>query len=179
MKPKLSIGVSILIALVLVIFGLLYGDVSGYAGERAQAAALLSGESGVGAALQYRASDGVNLCVVAERHIAGNPTVAALREAAAALRASDTTPSALKAKDAALSAAFAAAADALRQSDSFAASARDVRYLAMLTDDFSQYGQSAIYATYNKAADAFNRKLATPVLGDIARFFGVTPCEAY
>ena len=57
--------------------------------------------------------------------------------------------------------------------------ARLGKEVLMLTDDFSQYGQSAIYATYNKAADAFNRKLATPVLGDIARFFGVTPCEAY
>ena len=87
MKPKLSIGVSILISLALVVFGVLYGNVSGYAGERAQVAALLSGTGGVGAALQYRASDGLNLCVVAERHIPGDPGVAALREAALALGA--------------------------------------------------------------------------------------------
>ena len=179
MKPKFTIGLSILISLVLVIFGVLYGNVSGYAGERARVNALLGGESGVGAALQYRASDGVNLCVVAERHIAGDAKVAALREAAAALRGAPLVPSALKGKDAALAAAFAATADALGQSDSFKASARDVRYLAMLTDDFTAYGQSAIYATYNQAADAFNRKLQAPVLGDVARFFGVSPCEAY
>ena len=50
---------------------------------------------------------------------------------------------------------------------------------AMLTDDFAQYGQSAIYATYNSAAEAFNAKLQKPVLGDVARFFGVAPCELY
>jgi hypothetical protein len=179
MKPKLSIGVSILISLALVVFGVLYGNVSGYAGERAQVAALLEGTGGVGAALQYRASDGLNLCVVAERHIPGDPGVAALREAALALRGAGTTPAELKAKDGALAAAFATLAQTLQQSDSLAASARDTRYLAMLTDDFAQYGQSALYTAYNKAAQAFNQKLAMPVLGDVARFFGVKPCDLY
>ena len=41
MKPKLSIWGSILISLVLVVFGLLYGNVSGYADERAHVTALL------------------------------------------------------------------------------------------------------------------------------------------
>lgn len=181
MKPKLSIGVSILISLVLVIFGLLYGNVSGYAGERAQVAALLSGENGVGAALAYRASDGLNLCVVADRHIPGDPGVAALKSAAMAMRGvgQGPTPSLLKEKDQALAAAFAATAQTLQQSESLAASARDTRYLAMLTDDFAQYGQSAIYAAYNKAATEYNQKLQMPVLGDVARFFGVKPCELY
>ncbi len=179
MKPKLSIWGSILISLVLVVFGLLYGNVSGYAGERAQVAALLSGDNGVGAALAYRASDGLNLCVVAQRHIAGDPAVATLRAAAQALQSGGKTATELRGKDQALAAAFADTAKALKASQSFAASQRDTRYLAMLTDDFAQYGQSAIYATYNSAAEAFNAKLQKPVLGDVARFFGVAPCELY
>ena len=49
----------------------------------------------------------------------------------------------------------------------------------MLTADFAQCGENAIFATYNKAAADFNRKLQTPVLGDVARFFGVKPSELY
>ena len=47
MKPKLTLGVSILIALVLVAFGLVYGNVSGYADERAHVTALLEGDDDI------------------------------------------------------------------------------------------------------------------------------------
>lgn len=179
MKPKLSIGLSILISAVLVVFGLVYGNVSGFADERAHVNALFSGENGITAVLQYRASDGLNLCVVADRHLTGDGSVAALRQAAQAMRAEETSPIALKAKDAALADAFAAVATKLRASTTFAASARDPQYLSMLEADLAQYADSAIYAAYNKAAAEYNRKLLTPVLGDIARFFGIKPCELY
>ncbi len=179
MKPKLTVGISILISLALLAFGLVYGSVSGYADERAHVAALLGGDNGITSALGYRASDGLNLCVVAERHIAGEPAVATLRQAALALRAQGLTAPALREADAALEAAFTAVAASLRANPSFTASARDPKYLDMLAADFAEYAQSPIFQAYNEAANAFNQKLQTPVLGDLARFFGVTPCERY
>ena len=179
MKPKLTIGLSILISLVLVLFGLLYGNVSGYADDRAHVNALLEGDSGLKTVIGYRASDGLNLCVVADRHIAGDESVSTLRAAAKALREQDSSLAALKAKDDALTTAFTAVATQVRASASFAASARDVQYLQMLAADFAQYGENAIYTTYNTAVAEFNQKLTTPILGDVAQFFGIKPCELY
>ena len=180
MKPKLTIGLSILISLLLLAFGLVYGDVNGYADDRAGVVSLLGGPSGLADALGYRAADGLNLCVVAERHLTADTDVAALRGAALAQReTSANKPAALKAGDDTLAAAFATVAAKLRATDSFTASERDTRYLAMLAADFAQYGQSDIYQTYNQAVEQFNQKLNVPVLGDVARFFGVKPCEAY
>ena len=81
MKPKLTLGVSILIALVLVAFGLVYGNVSGYADERAHVTALLEGDGGLETVLGYRAADGLNLCVIAARHLPDAPETPALRHA--------------------------------------------------------------------------------------------------
>lgn len=179
MKPKLTVGVSILISLALLAFGLVYGSVSGYADERAHVAALLDGDNGIASALGYRASDGLNLCVVAGRHIASDPTVATLKQAALALRTQGQTATTLRAQDEALQTAFTAVATALRADPGFTADTRDPKYLDMLAADFAEYAQSPIFQAYNEAAVAFDQKLQTPVLGDIARFFGVTPCERY
>ena len=180
MKPKLSLGLAIFICLILVLFGVVYGNISGYADERAHVTDLLTGENGIATILGYRAADALNLCAVADRHIPGDATVTALRAAANALRAAKPTISALKEGDSALAAAFAATAAALRASPSFAASARDVQYLSMLTADFDQYGSGhVIYQTYNKAVAAFDQKLSTPVLGDLARLLGTTACQPY
>ena len=179
MKPKLTIGLSILISLLLLAFGLVYGSVSGYADERAHVNALLEGDSGLLTVINYRASDALNLCVVADRHIAGDADVAALRAAAKALRETEPSLAAEKIKDDALTAAFGAVAAKLQASQSFAQSARDRQYLEMLSADFAQYAQNAIYATYNKAAADYNQKLTAPVMGDLARFFGIKPCELF
>lgn len=179
MKPKLTLGVSILIALVLVAFGLVYGNVSGYADERAHVTALLEGDGGLETVLGYRAADGLNLCVIAARHLPDAPETAALRTAAQAVRGGQPTLAALKTADEALTAAFKAAAAALRADAGFQADARDPHYLELLDADFTQFGQHAIYATYNKAAAEYNASLDKSALGDVARFFGVKPCELF
>ena len=179
MKPKISIWVSLLICLVLLVFGLTYGDVNGYADERAHVNALLEGDSGLLTVVGYRASDGLNLCVVAQRHLSGDPDVTALKNAAEALRVDGLGVKAVKAGDTALTGAFGAVAGKLKVNADVSAGGRDAQYLAMLTADFDAYGQSEIFSAYNKAASEFNRKLTTPVLGDVARFFGVKACELY
>lgn len=179
MKPKLSLGLSLLIALLLVAFGLVYGSVSGYADERAHVNALLEGDSGLLTVVSYRASDGLNLCVVADRHLTGDARVTELRAAAQALRQTGQTLPTLKQQNDTLNVAFLAVADALRANSRFLASTRDQQYLDMLSADFTQYGEHAIFKTYNTAVETFNQKLSTPVLGDLARFFGIKPCEAY
>jgi len=179
MKSRFPIWLSVLISLLLLAFGLIYGNVSGYTDERTHADALLTGDSGLLTVVGYRASDALNLCVVAERHLAGDADVAALRTDAEALRKSGLSPAAVKSGDAALAEAFGTVAAKLKADAGFTQSTRDPQYLEMLTADFEEYGQSAIYDTYNKAAAEFNEKLSTPVLGDVARFFGVKPCELY
>ena len=69
MKFKLPMGVCVLIAIVLVLFGLGYGTFSGFREDRQQVTQLLSGENGLLDALSYQGADGLNLCVVARRHL--------------------------------------------------------------------------------------------------------------
>lgn len=177
MKPKLSTWLAVLISFVLVMFGLVYGDVSGYADERAQVNALLDGENGLMTVVGYRVSDSLNLCVVAQRHLPGDAAVITLRETAEALRAPGQNPHAVYTGQAALSTAFADVCAKLSALAGF--NGRDAQYLSLLTADFDQYGRHEIYAAYNTAATAFNQKLSAPVFGDLARFFGVKPCELY
>jgi hypothetical protein len=177
MKPKIPLWLSVLICLVLVAFGLVYGDVSGFQDERAQVNALLEGENGLLTVLGYRASDALNLCVVADRHLPGDADTAALRGTAEAVRSQQADPAMAKVADDTLTADFHTVAAKLAALPGFGG--RDAQYLAMLSADFNQYGQHEIFKAYNQAAAAFNQKLATPLLGDLARFFGVKPCPAF
>ena len=179
MKRNLPTGACVLIALALVAFGLIYGTLSGYGDERAQVEALWSGENGLSDVLSYRGADGLNLCVVARRHLPqDDPAVLALEESAGALRSSGGA--ALKKEaDAALEAAFEAVARKLESSGSFQTSERDQRYLSMLAADLNSLGASQAVGTYNRAASAFNDLLAAPLTGALARLLGVSPCELY
>ncbi len=179
MKFKLPIGVCIAVSLVLVLAGIGYGTVSGYADERAHVTQLLSGADGLLSVTDYRAGDGFNLCVVAKRHLSDDADVQALEAAAKALRDEKATLTQRKAADASLTAAVAAVAQKLRQTPSFTASARDKAYLDMLLTDLEQLGANAIFTTYNNAAEGFNAELEKPFSGFIAKLLGVTPCELY
>ena len=177
MKRNLPTGACVLIALALVAFGLIYGTLSGYGDERAQVEALWSGENGLSDVLSYRGADGLNLCVVARRHLPRDDAdVLALEQSAGALR-SAADIAAKKEADTALESAFAAVE--LESSASFQASERDQRYLSMLEADLSSLGASQAVSTYNRAASAFNDLLAAPLTGSLARLLGVTPCELY
>ena len=179
MKPKLSIGVCVLISLALVLFGLLFGTVRGFGDDRKHVTALLSGEGGLMDVLNYRGADGQNLCVVARRHIAGDPDVEALETAAKNLRAGNASLSVKKQEDQRLTAAVTLVADRLNATESFRESNRDKAYLDMLTTDLDQLGRSAVIETYNEAARDFNAQLDQPVSGALARLLGVKPCELY
>ena len=179
MKRNLPTGACVLIALALVAFGLIYGTLSGYGDERAQVEALWSGENGLSDVLSYRGADGLNLCVVARRHLPRDDAdVLALEQSAGALR-SAADIAAKKEADTALESAFAAVARELESSASFQASERDQRYLSMLEADLSSLGASQAVSTYNRAASAFNDLLAAPLTGSLARLLGVAPCELY
>ena len=179
MKPKISISVCILISLALVLFGLIYGTVSGFADDRAQVTALLNGESGLMSVLNYRAADGFNLCVVARRHLAKDADVTRLETASRNLQVSGGSLSAKKQEDAKLSAAAALVGQKLKETPSFQQSARDKAYLEMLVTDMEQLSQTAVADTYNNAAKDFNRLLDAPLSGALAQILGVKPCELY
>ena len=179
MKRNLPAGMCALIALALVAFGLIYGTLTGYGDERAQVEALWSGENGLSDVLSYRGADGLNLCVVARRHLPqDDPDVLILEESAGALRSSGGA-AAKKEADTALEAAFEAVARKLESSGSFQASERDQRYLSMLEADLNSLGASQAVDTYYRAASAFNDLLAAPLTGALARLLGVSPCELY
>ena len=179
MKPKLSIGVCILISLVLVIFGLLFGTIQGYADERAHVTALLEGDNGLLTVLDYRAADGLNLSVVARRHLTDDADVAELDATAKALRAHPASLTETRALDDKLDTAVDKVAAKLRAASTFQNSSRDVAYLDMLSTDLKQLRQNAITTTYNEAATTFNAELEKPVSGFLAKLLGVKPCELY
>ena len=179
MKWKLPIGVCVLISLALVVFGLVFGTVSGFADERRQVTALLEGENGLMDVLSYRGADGLNLCVVADRHLPGNADVEALRQVSRKLNAGDETLEEQKKDTEKLSVLFAKVMEQLRASDSFQQSERDQRYAAMLESDWKNLTENALFDTYNSAAEDFNRKLTTTPVGKLAGLLGVNPCELY
>ncbi len=180
MKPKLSVGVCILISLALVLFGLIFGTVSGFNDDRKQVSALLSGESGLMDMLAFRGADGLNLCVVARRHLpATDADVLALENAAHKLRDEKASLATMKQEDGRLSIAAERVEDKLLAAGSFAASARDQAYLDMLTADMKQLAASPVIATYNQAAADFNQQLDTKTGGALARLLGMKPCELY
>ena len=179
MKPRLSIGVCVLISLVLVLVGLGYGTYGGYVGDRQQVADLLEGENGLAGVLSYRGADGLNLCVVAQRHLPGDGDVAALRATAQKLANGKGDMAELSSWNGELDAQVSAVRQKLTDSDSFRQSERDQRYLAMLESDLSSLNQSDLAATYNEAAEKFNHRLNDTLMGGLARLLGVKPCELY
>ena len=180
MKPKLSTSVCVVIALALVSFGLFYGTTAGFSDERKQATELLYGENGVMDMLSFRAADGLNLTVVARRHLPENdPDVAAMEKAARSLRSEKADLPLRKQENARLDAAVALVAQKLEATPGFAANERDKNYLSMLTADMQDLSRSTVIETYNIAAGDFNEKLNQPFIGTIATLLGIKPCELF
>lgn len=179
MKNKLPVGLSVLIALVLVAFGLLYGTWAGFREDFEDVNSLLTMENGLMDVLGYRAADGLNLCVVAGRHLsADDEALAALKSAAQELR-SCTGLADCKTADDALAKAVSAVSSRLQETPGFQQSQRDKNYLAMLTADLNNLSASAAVSTYNDAASDFNRKLSGPLSGALARLLGMEACPLY
>ncbi|MCL1854208.1 MAG: hypothetical protein FWF86_00620 [Clostridia bacterium] len=180
MKSKFSIGVCCVIALALVLFGLIYGTLTGFNDERRQVTALLAVDGGLMEALRFRGADGLNLCMVARRHLAADdPDVRALETAAKNLRDSKDDLSAQKREDDRLTAAAAQVAEKLQGSASFLSSSRDQAYLNMLAADMGYLAESPVIDHYNQTAADFNALLDTRTGGALARLLGVKPCELY
>lgn len=178
MKPRLSIGVCVLISLVLVLVGIGYGTYGGFVNDRKLATDLLEGENGLKGVMEYRGADGLNLCVVAQRHLAAADT-AALGEVAKKLSDGSGDIEEMMAQNRELDGFVTSLSQQLRQSASFQASSRDQRYLSMLENDLNSLSQSSVIETYNKAAGEFNESLSGTPMGKLATLLGVKPCEIY
>jgi len=178
MKQRLSIGVCVLISLALFVFGVLYGVVSGFHDDRAYVLSLWDGDNGLRTALDYRGADGLNLCVVARRHLPGDMDISALEAAALNLRNPQATPPMKKQADARLTETVTKVAEKLRDAPSLRQNARDSAYLEMLAAG-DMVSQSALIHAYNQAAEDFNRQLEGSFIGAVARILGATPCELY
>ncbi|MBE5801952.1 MAG: hypothetical protein E7319_06660 [Clostridiales bacterium] len=179
MKKSLPIGVCILISLVLVLFGVLYGAVSGYTDEKKQVDALLNGDNGLMDVLGYRGADGHNLCVVARRHLANDPDVEKLSQCAAILTDENQPLAAKKAENDNLDANVAAVKAKLLETPSFQENQRDQQYLSMLEGDLRNLSGTDKISLYNQAATEFNQRLEAPGIGYLARMLGVSPLEMY
>jgi len=180
MKPKISIGVCIVITLALVLFGLIYGTLAGFGDEQRQVTALLVGDSGLLEALSFRGADGLNLCVVARRHLTANdPDVQTLEATAKNLRDGKGDISAKKRENDRLTAMVEQVDAKLQGSASFLSTPRDLAYLNMLTASMGYLAESPAIDEYNRAAADFNALLDTQTGGALARLLGVKPCELY
>ena len=179
MKKKLPIGLSVVIALVLVAFGLIYGTWAGFKEDLEDVQSILTMENGLMDVLSYRAADGFNLCAVARRHLSADDAgLTGLKAAAENLRSAKDL-NACKAADDAFSQAVSAVAARLQETESFNLSQRDQSYLAMLIADLNNLSASAAVSTYNDAASGFNRKLDAPLSGALARLLGMEACPLY
>ena len=176
MKRKLPTGLCVLIALALVAFGLFYGTFAGFQQERAKVEELLA--NGLQTVLDYRGADGMNLCVVARRHLGKNdPDVLTLEAAAHTLQSSEAS---LQEKSAvALEAAVETLSRRLRESASFQASERDGRYLEMILADLNSLSAATAVTAYNRAAANFNTQLSAPLTGSLARWMGIQECPLF
>ena len=179
MKNKLPTALCALIALALIAFGLLYGTWSGYREDRAKVDELLTMENGLLDVLSYRAADGINLSVVAKRHLpeTDEDLIALERNGRELQLAADLRTS--FSLDHAVEEAFASVSAKLKETASFQQSQRDQRYLDMLTADFSSLRASDVVSAYNQAASDFNSQLAQPVSGCLASLLGVEKCPLY
>lgn len=179
MKGKIPTTVCVLIALILVAFGLIYGTWSGYREDRAQVDELLTMENGLMDVLSYRAADGLNLCVVAKRHLpAADEELQKLETAARQMQQSEDVR-ALTSLDHAVADAFSAVSGKLKETASFQQSGRDQRYLDMLAADLSSLQSSQIVSAYNRAAEDYNRQLDQPLVGTLAGWLGIEKCPLY
>lgn len=179
MKGKIPTTVCVLIALVLVAFGLIYGTWSGYREDRAQVDELLTMENGLMDVLDYRAADGLNLCVVAKRHLpAADEDLQKLETAARQMQQSEDVR-ALTSLDHAVADAFSVVSAKLKETASFQQSGRDQRYLDMLAADLSSLQSSQIVSAYNRAAEDYNRQLDQPLVGTLASWLGIEKCPLY
>lgn len=180
MKRKLPAGACVLLAIALVAFGLLYGTFMGFREDRAEVDALLNSENGLLDVLSYRGADALNLRVVARRHLpASDADVLALESAAGVLQSGDAELPQRESADETLEAAVESVSAKLRQTPSFQQSSRDQKYLDMLLADLSSLSASAAVTTYNRAADAFNQQLSTPLVGALAKLLGIEPCPLF
>lgn len=179
MKFKLPISVCVLISLALVLFGLLFGTMTGFSEDRRHVTALLEGENGLMDVLSYRGADGLNLCVVARRHLNNDLDVASLEKASNKMRDQNESLLNKKRVDAELDQKVKAVSDKLTQTQSFQDSSRDGKYLDMLTTDMQNLSSSIMITTYNAAAQDFNKQLSSPVIGDLATILGIKPCELF
>jgi len=174
---KLPTALCVLIAVVLVAFGLLFGTWSGYREDRAQVEALVTMENGLMDVLAYRAADGLNLCAVAKRHLpADSAEMQTLEQTARQLQQATNFRPQL---DAELVRAAEAVSAKLAEMESFQQSQRDQRYLEMLRADMSSLRGSEIVSAYNQAAEAFNHQLDEPLTGDLAMLLGIERCPLY
>lgn len=167
MKPRLSLGVCVIISLALVLLGLGIGTYGGFAEDRAKVTDLLSGENGLTAVLEYRGADGLNLCVVAERHLRSDADVLVLRQLSQTLQDGGKSLSQRREADGELGEAVNAVVTKLKQTQSYIASERDQGYVAMLQSDMQSLSQRAVASTYNTAVEEFNQKLEGTLMGKL------------
>ena len=177
MKNKLPTALCVCMALLLVLFGVVYGTWSGFREERAQVEDLLTMENGLLDVQGYRAADGLNLCAVAKRHLpAQSEALQQLESVSRQLLEAAVLRTAL---DQELAQAVEAVSAALQETASFQNSQRDQRYLDMLTADLNSLRASEAVSAYNQAAARFNQQLEAPLLGRLAMLLGVEKCPLY
>lgn len=169
---------AVIFAVVLVIAGVIWNNVGTYTDKRAKVLQEMAAGSELDTALVNRGSDGLNLCVVARRHLpALDADILALNEASRTLQ--DQSLDAAKRLETSGRVLELAEAlqEKLQECDGVAGS-RDQGYLDMILNALRVTDDPITAAgAYNHAAQRFNEALASPVDGFLPRLFGVKPCS--
>jgi len=174
MKTTGRTALCLLLALLLVAGGLLYGARKGWQAEADGVSALYAAEGGLRAMLALRAADASNLLQVAARHLPpGDELLSALSGARDTLGREEASLSEKYAANRRLTQAVEALSPALAQSDSFPEDTRDQNYVTTLTQALNSYEGSGAAQAYNEAAEAFNRRKGRSPSGLAAGLMGV------
>ena len=179
---KLKTGWAIVIMVILIAGGVVYGAYSGWTDERAL---VNETRAGLESMLQTRVESAYNVLAVAKRHLpeddeAYQRVVRDRNDLESSSKDADDMAQKAKANDA-LTADAAALLDKLAQLDSVKKDSRDNMYVtSYLPQMLAQSEQKTVGAAYNQAAADFNSRMNGTFSGWLARsFLGIKPAAEF
>ena len=177
---RIPIGVAVIFAVLLILFGVVFGTVRGLTDERKKVESLLTRDGGLYDLLFDRGADGVNLCKVARRHLIQNDeSILSLERYAEILMSEETELEEKKQANDMLEPAFETVRDKVSATQTCMASQRDRNYLEMLHKDLLAISAAEAVQAYNRAAESFNDQLKKPFSGYLAGLFQIKACKLF
>lgn len=168
--------VCIILAILLVVGGTVWNNVAGVKNLRAKA---MNKAAALQDILENRGADGMNLSVIAARHLPGDDEdLTGLIAAAKTLQSKEATLSEKQTASEVLNGCFARLQQKLANLEGFAET-RDAAYLQMVQTALNTDSAEQAATLYNQQAIIYNNRLASPLDGLLSRLFGLKPCGLF